>query len=62
MVGSAGTTGRCWVTALAQVVYQGASDLHLTADAAPPVRVDGSLRPAVPGGPGARDKVIAARP
>lgn len=48
------------VTALAQVVYQGASDLHLTADAAPTVRVDGSLRPAVPGGPWARNKVIAA--
>ncbi|ROS77561.1 twitching motility protein PilT [Curtobacterium sp. PhB130] len=48
------------VTALAQVVYQGGSDLHLTADAAPTVRVDGSLRPAVPGGPWARNKVIAA--
>jgi twitching motility protein PilT len=48
------------ITALAQVVYQGASDLHLTADAAPTVRVDGSLRPAVPGGPWARNKVIAA--
>jgi pilus retraction protein PilT len=48
------------VTALAQVVYQGASDLHLTADAPPTVRVDGSLRPAVPGGPWARNKVIAA--
>lgn len=48
------------VTALAQVVYQGASDLHVTADAAPTVRVDGSLRPAVPGGPWARNKVVAA--
>ncbi|WP_083393242.1 type IV pilus twitching motility protein PilT [Curtobacterium sp. MMLR14_010] len=48
------------LTALAQVVYQGASDLHLTADAAPTVRVDGSLRPAVPGGPWARNKVVAA--
>ncbi|WP_439692978.1 type IV pilus twitching motility protein PilT [Curtobacterium sp. SP.BCo] len=48
------------ITALAQVVYQGASDLHLTADAAPTVRVDGALRPAVPGGPWARNKVIAA--
>ena len=48
------------VTALAQVVYQGASDLHVTADAPPTVRVDGSLRPAVPGGPWARNKVIAA--
>jgi twitching motility protein PilT len=48
------------ITALAQVVYQGASDLHVTADAPPTVRVDGSLRPAVPGGPWARNKVVAA--
>jgi len=48
------------ITALAQVVYQGASDLHVTADAPPTVRVDGGLRPAVPGGPWARNKVIAA--
>jgi twitching motility protein PilT len=48
------------ITALSQVVYQGASDLHVTADAPPTVRVDGSLRPAVPGGPWARNKVIAA--
>ncbi|WP_439689464.1 type IV pilus twitching motility protein PilT [Curtobacterium sp. SP.BCp] len=48
------------ITALAQVVYQGASDLHVTADAPPTVRVDGSLRPAVPGGPWSRNKVIAA--
>jgi twitching motility protein PilT len=48
------------VTALAQVVYQGASDLHVTADAPPTVRVDGSLRPAVPGGAWSRGKVIAA--
>lgn len=48
------------ITALAQVVYQGASDLHVTADAPPTVRVDGSLRPAVPGGPWSRAKVIAA--
>ncbi|QKS12995.1 type IV pilus twitching motility protein PilT [Curtobacterium sp. Csp1] len=48
------------VTALAQVVYQDASDLHVTADAPPTVRVDGSLRPAVPGGPWSRNKVIAA--
>ncbi|MBT2501981.1 type IV pilus twitching motility protein PilT [Curtobacterium sp. ISL-83] len=48
------------ITALAQVVYQGASDLHVTADAPPTVRVDGALRPAVPGGPWARHKVVAA--
>ncbi|WP_394815612.1 type IV pilus twitching motility protein PilT, partial [Clavibacter michiganensis] len=39
---------------------QDASDLHVTADAPPTVRVDGSLRPAVPGGPWSRNKVIAA--
>jgi pilus retraction protein PilT len=48
------------ITALSQVVYQNASDLHVTADAAPTVRVDGSLRPAVPGGPWSRNKVVAA--
>ncbi|WP_284733208.1 type IV pilus twitching motility protein PilT [Curtobacterium aurantiacum] len=48
------------ITALAQVVYQGASDLHVTADAPPTVRVDGALRPAVPGGAWSRGKVIAA--
>ena len=48
------------ITTLSQVVYQGASDLHVTADAPPTVRVDGSLRPAVPGGPWARNKIIAA--
>jgi len=48
------------IVALSQVVLQGASDLHVTADAPPIVRVDGSLRPAVPGGPWSRAKVIAA--
>ncbi|MFZ7087329.1 PilT/PilU family type 4a pilus ATPase [Curtobacterium sp. RRHDQ10] len=48
------------ITALSEVVRQGASDLHVTANAAPSVRVDGSLRPAVPGGPWSRAKVIAA--
>ncbi|WP_326998996.1 type IV pilus twitching motility protein PilT [Curtobacterium sp. Leaf261] len=48
------------ITALSEVVRQGASDLHVTANAAPTVRVDGSLRPAVPGGPWSRAKVIAA--
>jgi twitching motility protein PilT len=48
------------ITALSQVVYQGASDLHVTAEAAPTVRVDGALRPAVPGGPWSRNKVVAA--
>jgi pilus retraction protein PilT len=48
------------ILALSQVVYQGASDLHVTANAAPTVRVDGSLRPAVPGGPWDRAQVIKA--
>jgi pilus retraction protein PilT len=48
------------IVALSQVVYQGASDLHVTADASPTVRVDGSLRPAVPGGAWGRNKVVAA--
>jgi pilus retraction protein PilT len=33
------------MAALEQVVLQGASDLHLTAGAAPSIRVDGNLRP-----------------
>ncbi|PZE74118.1 type IV pili twitching motility protein PilT [Curtobacterium sp. MCBD17_019] len=48
------------IIALTEVVIQGASDLHVTADAAPTVRVDGGLRPAVPGGAWSRSKVIAA--
>ena len=38
------------ISALCEVVLQGASDLHVTVDAAPTVRVDGALQPALPGG------------
>jgi len=38
------------VSALIQVVLQNASDLHVTTDAMPTIRVDGSLRPALSGG------------
>ncbi|WP_235491996.1 type IV pilus twitching motility protein PilT [Leifsonia sp. Root112D2] len=37
------------IAALQEVVYSRASDLHITANAAPMIRVDGGLRP-VPGG------------
>jgi len=46
--------------ALQEVVLQGASDLHLTADAPPMLRIDGSLRPAGSTEPWPRDKVNAA--
>ncbi|NRD26664.1 type IV pilus twitching motility protein PilT [Frigoribacterium sp. VKM Ac-2836] len=38
------------VSALIQVVLQNASDLHVTTDAMPTIRVDGDLRPALAGG------------
>lgn len=38
------------VSALIQVVLQNASDLHVTTDAMPTIRVDGDLRPALTGG------------
>ena len=38
------------VSALIQVVLQNASDLHVTTDAMPTIRVDGDLRPALSGG------------
>jgi pilus retraction protein PilT len=38
------------ITALCEVVLQGASDLHVTVDAAPTLRVDGGLQPALAGG------------
>jgi pilus retraction protein PilT len=38
------------ISALCEVVVQGASDLHVTVDAVPTVRVDGALQPALPGG------------
>jgi pilus retraction protein PilT len=38
------------ISALCEVVLQGASDLHVTVDAAPTLRVDGGLQPAFTGG------------
>jgi len=38
------------VEALCEVVLQGGSDLHVTVDAPPTLRLDGGLRPALPGG------------
>jgi pilus retraction protein PilT len=38
------------ISALCEVVLQGASDLHVTVDAAPTLRVDGGLQPALAGG------------
>jgi twitching motility protein PilT len=49
------------VAALQQVVLQRASDLHLTSDAPPMLRIDGGLRPATAGDePWSREKVLAA--
>jgi twitching motility protein PilT len=45
------------VEALCQVVVQGGSDLHITVDAAPTIRVDGSLQPVGSPEPWGRDKV-----
>ncbi|MCX7523184.1 type IV pilus twitching motility protein PilT [Microbacterium sp. STN6] len=48
------------IAALQEVVYSRASDLHVTANAAPMMRVDGGLR-AVPGGqPWDRERVASA--
>jgi twitching motility protein PilT len=48
------------LAALHEVVYQAASDLHLTVNAPPMIRVDGALRPAGSTEPWLRDKVLAA--
>lgn len=48
------------IAALQEVVLQGASDLHLTVDAPPALRIDGALRPAGPTAPWTREKVSAA--
>jgi twitching motility protein PilT len=48
------------VAALHEVVYQGASDLHVTVGTAPMVRVDGSLRPAGAATPWNHDRTRAA--
>lgn len=48
------------IRALLDVVRQGASDLHLTVNAPPTIRVDGALRPAGTTEPWTRDKVLSA--
>lgn len=49
------------VAALQQVVLQRASDLHVTSDAPPMVRIDGGLRPVTEGAqPWSQEKVLAA--
>ena len=48
------------IAALQEVLLQGASDLHITVNAPPMLRVDGSLRPAGSTAPWSRGKVIAA--
>ncbi|RZU64108.1 twitching motility protein PilT [Microterricola gilva] len=49
------------VAALQQVVLQRASDLHVTSDAPPMVRIDGGLRPVTEGAqPWSQEKVLTA--
>ena len=48
------------IAALQEVVSQGASDLHLTVDAPPTLRIDGALRQAGSTAPWSREKVSAA--
>ncbi|MDQ1576190.1 MAG: twitching motility protein PilT [Microbacteriaceae bacterium] len=48
------------LAALQEVVFQGASDLHMTANASPMLRVDGGLRPAGDATPWSRPKLMAA--
>jgi twitching motility protein PilT len=48
------------IRALHDVVLQGASDLHLTVNAPPMIRVDGGLRPAGDTEPWDREKVLSA--
>lgn len=48
------------IAVLQEVVLQGASDLHLTVDAPPIFRIDGTLRPAGSAAPWSREKVSAA--
>lgn len=48
------------IQALHDVVRQGASDLHLTVNAPPMIRVNGGLRPAGATEPWPRDKVLSA--
>ncbi|HEY3293683.1 MAG TPA: type IV pilus twitching motility protein PilT [Candidatus Nanopelagicaceae bacterium] len=48
------------IAALEEVVAQGASDLHMTVNAPPMLRVNGSLQPSGSTQPWSREKVIAA--
>lgn len=48
------------ITALEEVVAQGASDLHMTVNAPPMLRINGSLQPAGSTQPWSREKVVAA--
>jgi twitching motility protein PilT len=48
------------IAALEEVVAQGASDLHMTVDAPPMLRVNGSLQPAGTSQPWPREKVVSA--
>ena len=48
------------IAALEEVVAQGASDLHMTVNAPPMLRVNGSLQPAGSTQPWSREKVVAA--
>ncbi|WP_324778101.1 PilT/PilU family type 4a pilus ATPase [Microterricola pindariensis] len=48
------------IASLQQVVLQRGSDLHVTVNAAPTLRVDGSLRPALEDVPWSRNKVTSA--
>jgi twitching motility protein PilT len=48
------------IAALQEVLLQGASDLHITVNAPPMLRVDGSLRPVGSTTPWSRGKVIGA--
>lgn len=48
------------IAALEEVVAQGASDLHMTVNAPPMLRINGSLQPAGTSQPWSREKVVAA--
>lgn len=48
------------IAALEEVVAQGASDLHMTVNAPPMLRINGSLQPAGTSQPWSREKVVSA--
>lgn len=48
------------IAALEEVVTQGASDLHMTVNAPPMLRINGSLQPAGTSQPWSREKVVSA--